>query len=222
MPESSALDLEALLVAEGAVRQEQIDRAQRVASRLQTPKPVPELLVELGQLSREDFDRISLLYRSRQSLTDILHEEGTLDDDGLAAYEQARKASRRKTDRQILVDSGLVSEEKYLRALASREDFPFVEPEGAIVDVDLLSKASIPYLEKQNVLPFRKMDGALHVIMADPENQSLIQELASMYGCRIRPCCAPSHRIKTALKTLERFRNAPEGGEGSSLQYREI
>jgi type IV pilus assembly protein PilB len=223
VPETTqASDLESLLLREGVVTEAQLDRTRRIAGRLASARPVGEILVELGQLARAEYDRIVRLHRAELSLESILLEDGALSEQGLTAYRIAKVKSPSRGERSLLVEDGLVSEEQFLRALASKYDMAYVEPEVGLVDLELLKKTSLPYLSRHKVLPLRVVDGTLTAIMADPLERQVRAELERIYGVPVRPCCATSARIAEAIETLERLQDGKTGTEGSSLQYREI
>jgi type IV pilus assembly protein PilB len=218
----TAHELEDLLLEERLVTEGQLKRARRIITRLQKPKPVGEVLIELGQLARSELDRVVRLHRSRLSIARILAEDDVLNDAGMAAYEEARFNGLESTDREILVDAGLVTEEQFLRALSTKHDIPYVEPDISLVDVTLLSKVPIPYLVRQMILPLRIADGHLNAIMANPLDGGLINELERVYGMPVKPCCAVSSKIADALETLEQLRETESEEVGTTLQYHEI
>jgi type IV pilus assembly protein PilB len=220
--DSHAHELEELLLEEGLVDTNQLERARRIVARLQKSKPVGEVLVELGQLARSEMDRVVRLHRSKLSIARVLQEEGSLDNDGLEAYVKAKSLNPRQTDRQILVDGALVTEDQFLRALSTKHDIPYVEPDVSLVDTTLLSDVSIPYLMRNKALPFRMTDGHLNVIMSDPLDSALINELERMYRSPVQPCVAASSKIEEALETLERLRDVEGQDVSTTLQYREI
>ena len=53
-PSDGPLTLDDLLVRECGMSEKQVERARRVAGRLKEPKPISEVLVELGQLTRSE------------------------------------------------------------------------------------------------------------------------------------------------------------------------
>lgn len=216
------LDFETLLVETGTVTAKQLERARRIAARLEKNMPIGEVLVETGQLTRTEYERLVRQCRARLTLAQILREEGSLSADGAATYAAQRAAGPRRGDRQILVDGGLVQETAFFHALSIKYDIPCVEPEVALIDTKLLEKASLPYLIRNNALPFRVVDGVLHVILADPRDGELIHELEGIFGLPIKPCSATAKQIQTALQTIERLRVSDGDSTSTSLQYREI
>jgi type IV pilus assembly protein PilB len=215
-------DLEALLLSEYLVTEEQMARARRIGARLQNPKPVGEVLVELGQLPRSEYDRVVRLYRSQLSTFEILREDGALNESALATYEEVKSRDPERTDRDILVGDGLVTEEQYLLAFASKHGIPFIEPEAGLVDASLLSKVSVPYLIRNRVLPFRVADGHLTVIMADPLDNNLVSELEKSYAMPVKTWCATSSSIVQTLETLESLQSGQEQDVTTTLQYYDI
>ncbi|MFN0182041.1 MAG: ATPase, T2SS/T4P/T4SS family [Gemmatimonadales bacterium] len=219
---AQASDLEQLLLREGAVDEAQLERARRIRERLQQPKRLAEILVDLGQLPRAEYDRIVRRYRSSLSLSAILHDMGVLDAAGLARFEAARLATPGARDQDLLVGNGLVTEEQYLRALALRHDLPYLEPEVGLVDPAVMGKTSLAYLLRNKVLPLRIADGALTAILADPLNAQTLGDLERIYKVPVVACCAPAARIEEALHTLERLREGKSSNSGIDLHYRQF
>jgi type IV pilus assembly protein PilB len=221
MSSTTTITIEQLLLDEGLVTGEQLKRARRVATRMQQPKPLGEILVEMGQLARSEHDRVVRIYRSQLTLASILHEDGVLDEAKMARYEEAKASDPDKTEREILLGKDLVTEEQFLKALSIKHDIPYVEPDVSLVDTELLSRIPISYLIKQRVLPFRASEDRLTMLMSDPLNGDLIQDLERTYGMQVAPCGAPSDKILEALKTLERLKDSSVE-DTTTLEYHEI
>lgn len=214
---------ELLLVEEGLVTEEQVERARRIASRMRRPRPSWEVLVDLGLLARSEMERVVRAYRTHLSVVDILHEDGVLDESGLRKYNEARTHRPPPSDREILVGGELVSEQQYLHALAEKLDIPYLEPEIAPLDEQVLDRVSIPYLVRKRLLPVRVADGALTVIMQDPLDSEALAEMRRIYKVPIQTACAPGDAIAAALNRLQnRNSDAGESEEVTALKYREI
>ena len=220
--EEQSEEFENLLLSEGLVTEKQLMRARRVSARLQEPKSVGEVLVDLGQLTRSEHDRLLHMYRSSQSMARLLFEDGILEEEGLARYEAARAANPHSGERDILIGEGLITEEQYLRALCLRDDIPFVEPDVSLVDTSLLARVSIPYLLRQKAMPLRVVDDHLNILMSDPLNAALVDELGRTYGMAIKPCAAVTARIEEALRTLEHVRDTSRVEVTTRLQYKDV
>ncbi len=223
-PQAAVREIEDLLLSEKLVSEEQLAKARRIAARMERPRPVGELLVELGQLSRSDHDRIVRMRRATLDLAGILHDCGALNEQALATYRRLKAEQPQRGDRSLLLDEGLVTEEQFLRALGIKRGIAYVEPEIALVDDSLLQRTTFKYLLSNRVLPVRVIDGLVNVVMADPVNPVLIQELERLFQRRLRISCCASAPIEDALNTLERLTEKGEDGGalGSAIQYREI
>lgn len=214
--------IEDVLLAEGAVTPEGLERARRIAGNLKGARRPGELLVEMGKLARAEYERVARLHRSRLSLAQILHGDGDLESAAFATYESMKAATPNRSDRALLVDTGFVTEERFLKAVADRHAIPFVVPDVGLVDLAILAQASMRYLLSKKVLPLRVGDGALTAVLADPLNTEVITALERMYKLPVRVCCATEERIVSALETLRRMREGDARPDGGLLQYHEI
>jgi type IV pilus assembly protein PilB len=217
-----SVEFEDLLLSEGLVTEEQLTRARRVSARLQEPKSVGELLVDLGQLTRSEHDRLVRLYRSKLGIARVLFENAILDEEGLARYDAMKSGNPNRSERDILLGEGLVTEEQYLRALSAKHEIPFLEPDISLVDIALLTKVSVPYLLRQKAMPLRVVDGHLNVVMSDPLDAALIDELERTYGITVKPCAAVKAKIEEALRALERGRDTTKVEAATELNYKDV
>lgn len=224
-----AIVLETLDKAIGAARdpllvytsltEEQLDRARRVLGKLQNPKGLEEVVVELGYITRAELERVVRLRRSRLGLVELLLEDGHMTEAQAAAYREERERRPDADDFELLVESERIDEEAFLRALAVKHGFPYTEPSPYAVDHRQLGKTTLRYLNRQVALPVRIEDETLQVIVSRPLDHRLRSELERLFGMpiRIHACCG--EKILDALKVLDRIR-----GNGSaeivSLEYR--
>ncbi|UCF66709.1 MAG: Flp pilus assembly complex ATPase component TadA [Acidobacteriota bacterium] len=192
---------------------------------MQTPKPLGEVLVELGELSQELYEHAVRERRAKMSLIEILREDGRLGQQELDSYRKARQASPNTTDWMVLVDSGLITEEHFLRARCAQKEIDYVEPEIGAIEATLLSRTSFEYLLRLAVLPVRFSEGKLLVMMADPLERQHAAELERIFGMPLEIACCTRERSQEVLRTLERI-SAGKAGSSSdadlALQYREL
>ncbi len=207
----------------GKVTEDQLERARRVAARLSRPKPLAEVLFDLGELSRDDLQRIAHERLACLSLVDLLQAKGHLSDEDVAAFFKTRASEPNFSDRLILVTGKLVTEAAFLEALAIKRSLRFAEPQIATVDTELVGRASMRYLRRNNVLPSAIVDGRVQVFLSDPDADHLIAELSRIFSAPVTPVLCPSEKITEALNTIERLRGSSTDEPGApTLQYREI
>ena len=156
------------------------------------------------------------------SVVEILLERGQLTDGAVQTYEKAKLAKPSPTDRDILVGRSLVSEEQYLKALGTKLDIPYVEPEVGEVDTSLFEKVTFAYLLNHQVMPLREEDGQILLVLARPEDEGLIVEMERIFGRHARRLCSTGFRITEALRTLERLKGRPADANAFKVQYREL
>ncbi|MCU0634272.1 MAG: hypothetical protein MUE41_05320, partial [Gemmatimonadaceae bacterium] len=218
----AAETFEQALERSGLVSAAALERATRVQARMEAPRPLAEILVELGELTAEQVDTVRRRRRTRMALVDILVEDGAFDATGAATYLAAKGKDPSRPDRALLLEGGLVTEEQYLRAIGAKLDTPFLEPEIGEIQTDLFKKVPFAYLMKNLVLPLRIDHNVLHVTVAAPEDDALVGEIERTYGLRAKRFCSTRFRITETLRTLERLRGKPADRDSYRIQYREL
>lgn len=199
-----------------------VDRARRIASKLDAPKPWGTILVELGLLAEETWEAAVQRRRARLPLAEILLDEGILSAAGHLAYVEARRTQPGKSDRQLLVESGAVHEEGFLKAVELKFGIPYVEVTAGEAEPKALASSSIPWLTRNRVLPLRADEGRVRVAMADPLDPALRAEVERTFGGKVEIASGASAKIIEALRTLERLREVPGASKNTTLQYREL
>ena len=222
VPVEGTESLEMALVRSGTVTPAAAERALKIRARMESPRPLPEILIEMGALTAEQLDRVARRRRARMSLPDLLKEDGALDAAGIATFAETKANEPGRSDRDILIEGGLVTEEQFLRGLGGKLDIPFIEPEIGEIQTDLYRKVPFAYLLKNLALPLR-VDGAfLQVTVATPEDDALIGEIERTFGMRAKRFCSTRFRIAETLRTLERLRGKPADRDTYKIQYRDL
>lgn len=219
-PAKKDAEVEALIRI-GGVTPAQIQRAQRIAAKMEGNRPLGEVLVDLQMMTPDALERVMRHRRSRMTVAQLLREAGHLSDDKLRTYLAARKQTPQPAPRKILLEDGLVREEHYLEAVGLKLNIPYVEPQVGEIDREILDRIPIAYLIKNLVIPIRAEGNLLHVIVAQPENDALAAEVERTFGMKTKRFCSTQARIKETLRTLERLGgDAPS--DSFSIQYREL
>lgn len=207
-----------LLVADGALTHEQLDKALRIQARLEEWRPLGTLLADLGLVSRPRVEEARRAARKTLSIEQILVSRGSLRAEQLAAAERALQGRLRADVARHLVDSGAISERTYLEAFCEKHDLPYVELDSNHVDRTLLGKANLKYLAKLHVLPIAVRQGTLHVasnaLLTDPVRA----ELERQYRLPVTLWVTEGARITGAIAALE-TELAGTAGAGRAVQY---
>jgi len=108
-----------------------------------------------------------------------------------------------------LVELGFLDEEALAYFLSEKLDVPYAHPKK-LLDIEKKVIDLIPYelVEKYKVLPFELKRKRLRVIMPDPQNLDLINELSFITGFIIEPMVTTEARL---LEALEKHYGIPRG-----------
>ncbi len=134
-----------------------------------------------------------------RSLGAILLENSTLTQEQL---EEALNAQREKGGKlgDVLVQLKHLRNEDILKALSIQLGIPYLNKiESDEIMADLLQPLSLNYAKKNEVLPIKRENGTILVVMADPLNCHVIDDLRMLYGSAIRPVVASSYEIIGAV-----------------------
>jgi len=148
-----------------------------------------------------------------KKLTEILIEQGKLDDDGLSKaqlYSQQNGISVQDS----LINLGLVKEEDIIIAISKQLAVPYACKENGILvpekDQNLADFISEKYARENLVLPLFADEGSLAVAMNDPSNVFLIDNLKMMTGLEIQPFIASKSQLLLALDNFYSKKNMLE------------
>jgi type IV pilus assembly protein PilB len=210
-----------ILVEEGLVTPDQLSKAQRIQSRLESRKSLALLVVELGWVSRARLEAGLHRHRGELSVEAILIEKGLITAGQLAAAQEAVLSQPGKVAGRHLVELGAVTERAYLEAYCEKHNLPFVEADAGIVDPQVLKKASLRYLAKHRVLPLSIQEGRINVVAEDMGRPEVLAELERLYGCPVTVSIAEPARIAEALRTLASDSD-PDRHVGAAIQYHRL
>ncbi len=138
--------------------------------------------------------------RSRNKLGEILVGWGVLDKEKLALAIKAAKAAGRRLG-ETLVEAGYVSEEHVAKALADQFGMQYVDLSASEVARQIDMKAIDDSLIKRySVLPMGKAGGKLQLIIHDPLDLDLLENLRFRLNTQIEPRLASKSQIKAYIE----------------------
>ena len=103
---------------------------------------------------------------------------------------------------QVLISSGLISEETLLKFLESKLHIPYVNLEDYSLDKKCLSYINLNNSQKYKVIPLFEIEGILTVAMSDPLDLFAIDKIVEDAKCEIEPVISSENAI---LKKIEEY-----------------
>jgi len=142
----------------------------------------------------------------RKKLGELLHEQGKISTEDLskAIYDQTGKAIRLG---ELLLERGLVHRFDLLLALEEITGIPYQDCTSIVPTFDALQHIPRVIAERCCALPIEQDGPSLTVVMAEPQNLTLIDELRFTSGAEIIPRLGFSREI---LEAIARHYAAPE------------
>lgn len=195
-----------LLLEEQVVGEKQLRYAERIRAKLEDPRPLIEVLTELGYASEEQIDAALAKRRADIPLGELLVERGHLRPDELANAldAQAKAPEPRPRLGEILVDRRAISDRELTRVLADHLGFPMLEPSLSELDRGLLSTAPPSWMAQHQFVPVGRQGAKPVVAFADPTDSAHLDAARTVFGeAGIVPAIASRAYIRQVLDKLE-------------------
>ena len=133
----------------------------------------------------------------------------------------AAQAGSGKRLGQLLVEQGAVTEDDIAWALSYQLLYPYIFITSDIIDDEVVRLLPEAFLRAHRVLPIHRFDEEMTLAMADPTDESTVEEVAAQTGLRVNRALALDSNIEGMLDRL--FSRADEasarGGPAGEAQY---
>jgi type IV pilus assembly protein PilB len=209
------------LVESGGLTPEQLVKLLRVQSRLEDHKPIGQLAIELGMITRARLEESLRKHRRGLSLEGIFVERGVVRAEQVAAAREALKGSTKDVAKH-LVEIGAVAERVYVQAYCEKHDVRFIDLEPGLVDRSLLKKVSLKYLARQRVVPLSLKEGQLNVVIEEVEQAKIATELERLYGAPVTFWVAERSKVSATLTALEHETGDGRAAPARRIEYRHV
>jgi type IV pilus assembly protein PilB len=136
---------------------------------------------------------------AKKKLGDMLKDAGVLDEFQLQTALSHQRSWGGKLGK-ILIELDFVKEEKLAKAISDKLQIPYVnlfEPE---VPNDVIALIKPDIAKKYQVVPAKKVGGALYLAMLDPLDIEAMDEIRFITGLTIKPTLAMESEITDAIK----------------------
>ena len=187
-----------LLVQQGLITSSQLDEALKIQKENKEYKPIGEVCANLRFISKDDLRNFLKKHNKRMNFGDLLIHMRLLTVEQLSEALELQKKNKKKLGK-ILIEKGFLNEFHLVDALSLQLSIPKILPNINLINKELLKGINSVFLKKNEVFPAYKEGDTLIVIMADPLDEVILNNLEIFFKCKIEPAIAPSSEIKKAI-----------------------
>jgi type IV pilus assembly protein PilB len=141
-------------------------------------------------------------FLSKKRLGDILIEAGTVGPEAVAAAAATAMREQRWLG-TVLVEQGVIDEEQLAKALAEQWRLPYYKLDGFFVDQEFFKTIPVELMYRYPFVPYEDRDGVLTIVLADPTNLPLLDELEIVLRRELRFGIGSRSGILETLKRSE-------------------
>ena len=189
----------------GILTSKQVQHAQRVSTKIETPKPLTVLFQELNFVTRDQI--ISALQDTPilLPLGDLLVELGHIRqaDLQLALDIQANEKPNQDLDK-ILIDQRLIDEKTLMQTRALKLGLPYIEPEFSEIDRTLFAMAPINWYAEHQLIPVRREANGVRIAFADPDNDQNMAAAKQVFGDNFLRAVTSRASVEKVLEWVKR------------------
>jgi type IV pilus assembly protein PilB len=201
----SGLEIATMLIRSGHLGEEQLGYAQRVKSKLLTPRTLIAVMLELGFFSKEQLRETLRSNIVAVKLGALLVELGYLKQTELqAALGIQREGEHGKMLGEILVEQRFIEDYTLAEVLAFQLGYPYLDLEPADIDRSLLAKVPPHWIAQHTFIPIKEENGRTLVAIADPLNIEGRKTAEKLFGSGTTFAIATMKGIKEAFNSLKR------------------
>lgn len=203
-----------LLIRAQCLSREQALYAARVLSKLHMPRPLCDIVRELGFVTEDQIRQSIRENIGDLRLGDLLNGLGYLSDEELnrALALQAQGRHQQKLG-DILVQHKFLADDKLTEILALQLGLPVVDLLAKEPDLALMGRAPIEYFEQYRFVPYDiHSDGQVRVAFADPLDPRSVDAAKDNFGQGIVVCIT---RVSMLDEVLAKRREEMRQGSGA-------
>ncbi|MBW1896828.1 MAG: Flp pilus assembly complex ATPase component TadA [Deltaproteobacteria bacterium] len=199
--ESRDLKTGHILLGEGLLTRPQLEEAFKTQDKLKTYKPIGQILVDQGALTKKRLNYILDLHKKRLRLGEILLRAGAVTQELLEiALEHHKKTGIRLGE--ALVELNFLTEEEMRQTLCTQLNVPYVNFNNIRIDRSLAKLINKNFAQKHRIVPIARMGRTMTLAMDDPTETDLIQELQGITGISINVVTSTRAAILDAFSRL--------------------
>lgn len=208
-PSSAPFRLGELLVKEGYLTHDALQKVietQKLHKQggASAYKPFGQVCVELKLISAEELQRILRKHNKRILLGELLVNMRLVRPLQVQNALQQQSQEPKKKLGQILLALGHLNETQLVDALSIQLDVPRILPSLELIDIALIKKFDLSLFSRYQFLPVHLKNDQLTMVMENPQDEKLIQQIEKQFKCRVLPAIAPASALQATLQAYLR------------------
>ena len=201
----SGLEIAAMLVKSGHLADDQLKYAQRVKSKLLSPRTLISVMLDLGFFSKEQLRETLRSDIVSVKLGALLVELGYLKPSELqAALGLQLEGDNTKMLGEILVEQRFIEEYTLAEVLAFQLGYPYIELSAAAIDRTLLARVPPHWIAQHRFIPVKEENGNVLVAIGDPLNMEARKTAEKLFGSGTTFAISTLKGIREAISILKR------------------
>jgi type IV pilus assembly protein PilB len=190
-----------ILVREGLISNSQLEDAFRIQDRLGIYKPIGQILVDKKTITQRQLNFLLDHYRKRLKLGDVLLRLGAISNEDLEVALDYQKETGIRLG-EALIELNLLTERDMRQSLCTQLNIPFINLDTMIIDQSLERLINRNYAFKNQIVPLARIGDSLTMVMDDPTDLGLIEELETATGFTINVVTSTRVAIQNAFTRL--------------------
>ena len=194
-----------LLVRRGIISEVQLRYAKRVQAKLVSDRSLVEILKELRQLTSRQLAEALQSEPLQIRIGELLIELGRIRSGDLeAALTIQQETGEHRKLGDILIEYDFIDEQQLIEILATKLGFPYILPELAKIDRDLLKQIPPKMFTQNCFVPVSRQDNRIVVAFADPLDMEDREAADRIFGRQVLPAIAPRQAIRETIELYRR------------------
>ncbi len=143
----------------------------------------------------------------------ILVQKGLITEERL---NEALAMQKQTTQRigEVLVDLGYIDQRQLYEALAEQQGLKFVDLTRYSIDPAIAQLLDRATADRHKAIPIARGDGTIHVAMAEPDNVIALDDLKMRLQVAVEPFLAVAEAVDQAISRV--YESAPRGGSAGA------
>lgn len=150
---------------------------------------------------------------SMGDFTETLVRQGVISNNQLAEAQQMARASGVKVG-EALIRLGYATSEEVMRAIAQQSGYDYVDLNEVSIPPNIIELVPESVARENAILPMDERDGALKVIVSDPEDFETLDKLRFILNRQVEVALAPR---ETIVDAINRHYGLTEGESADSM-----